>query len=133
LKSSGGWGLATPLVAHFGLGDATNAETVRIEWPSGIVQTLTNVAPKQILTVVEHQVLGRVPSSFSFTDVSRAGDGSVNLSVTGNAGLLCVLEASTNLVDWTKLAVRSNATGGLQFADLEATNYARRFYRVSVP
>jgi len=44
-----------PHDAHFGLGDATNVDLVRIEWPSGIVQTMTNVAVKQFLTVVEHQ------------------------------------------------------------------------------
>ena len=38
---------------NFGLGDAAVAETVRIEWPSGIVQELTNVPGDQILTVVE--------------------------------------------------------------------------------
>src|SRR5262249_52997593 len=41
------------LYAHFGLGDATNIDNVRIEWPSGIVQVLTNLVPKQVLTVSE--------------------------------------------------------------------------------
>jgi len=41
------------LRAHFGLGDATSVDTLRIEWPSGIVQELTDVAPNQILTVTE--------------------------------------------------------------------------------
>jgi hypothetical protein len=38
---------------NFGLGDATVASIVRIEWPSGTVQQLLNVAADQILTVVE--------------------------------------------------------------------------------
>jgi hypothetical protein len=37
----------------FGLGDATFAETIRIEWPSGRIQELHNVAAKQFLTIVE--------------------------------------------------------------------------------
>src|SRR5438445_12757146 len=41
------------LDAHFGLGDATNIDNVRIEWPSGIVQEMHNVAPKQFLPVTE--------------------------------------------------------------------------------
>ncbi len=41
------------LLAHFGLGDATNVDVVRIEWPSGNVDELTNVAPNQLLTVTE--------------------------------------------------------------------------------
>jgi len=41
------------LRADFGLGDATNIDTVRIEWPSGIAQEMQNVAAKQFLAVTE--------------------------------------------------------------------------------
>ncbi|HOY60000.1 MAG TPA: FG-GAP-like repeat-containing protein [Verrucomicrobiota bacterium] len=41
------------LVAHFGLGDAVTVETLRIEWPSGIVQEFQNLPAKQILQVRE--------------------------------------------------------------------------------
>jgi hypothetical protein len=41
------------LNAEFGLADATSIDTVRVEWPSGIVQELQNVAPRQFLTIVE--------------------------------------------------------------------------------
>jgi hypothetical protein len=121
----------SPLLAHFGLGDATNAETVRIEWPSGVVQTLTNVATRQALTVVEHQA--GATNSPAFTGVSGATDGAVNLSAFGDTGWLYLFEGSTNLVNWTRLGVRSNATGAIQFTDLRATNYPSRFYRVSIP
>ena len=47
-----GWN-GQPLVAHFGLGDATNVDTLRIEWPSGSAQEIPNVAAKQILTITE--------------------------------------------------------------------------------
>jgi len=38
---------------HFGLGDATVVDTLRIEWPSGSVQILSNLAANQRLTVSE--------------------------------------------------------------------------------
>jgi hypothetical protein len=38
---------------HFGLGAETKANVVEIHWPSGIVQTLENVAADQILKVTE--------------------------------------------------------------------------------
>jgi hypothetical protein len=44
-----------------------------------------------------------------------------------------VLEASSDLVNWVKAGVRSNATGTVEFTDTRATNYTRRFYRVSIP
>jgi hypothetical protein len=123
---------SSPLEAHFGLGDATNIDQVRIEWPSGVVQTRANVPPRQFLTVVEHQAIGTIIKP-SFTGASRATNGVVNLSAAGDAGLLYLLEASTNLVNWTKVGVRSNATGIVQFTDPKAPNYSRRFYRVSAP
>jgi hypothetical protein len=41
------------LNATFGLGDAPTVDTVRVEWPSGIVQELRDVAPRQFLTITE--------------------------------------------------------------------------------
>lgn len=39
--------------AHFGLLNATNIETLRIEWPSGTVQEFSNVAANQFKKVTE--------------------------------------------------------------------------------
>ncbi|MCX8108276.1 MAG: FG-GAP-like repeat-containing protein, partial [Verrucomicrobiae bacterium] len=71
------------LVAHFGLGDATQTELVRIEWPSGIVQELASVTANQILSV-EEEVLA-VESSVAETrpgTVEVPEGGSVTLSLT---------------------------------------------------
>ena len=38
---------------HFGLGAATQADQIQVRWLSGKVQTLTNVAANQSLTVKE--------------------------------------------------------------------------------
>jgi enediyne biosynthesis protein E4 len=38
---------------HFGLGRDAKADTVEIHWPSGIVQTLTDVKADQVLKVTE--------------------------------------------------------------------------------
>jgi hypothetical protein len=82
--------------------------------------------------VMEQQSPGAlVPPDF--TSVSRSISGAVNLSATGEADLRYVFEASTNLVNWTRLVVRTNLTGSIQFSDSKATNFAKRFYRLSVP
>jgi len=39
--------------AHFGLGAASVAQSIQIRWPSGILQTLTNIHADQVLTVDE--------------------------------------------------------------------------------
>jgi hypothetical protein len=41
------------LNAEFGLADATIVDTLRVEWPSGAVTELHDVAPRQHLTITE--------------------------------------------------------------------------------
>ena len=41
------------LDAHLGFGDATSIDLLRIEWPSGIVQELTDVSADQVLEIIE--------------------------------------------------------------------------------
>jgi hypothetical protein len=119
------------LLAHFGLGDATNVTTLRIEWPSGIVQELTNVAANQFLTVVENQ--GYIGTTPSFTGATKNASG-VQLTFTEpNAPARYILEGSTNLVNWTKLLARTSAGVTTNYTDWRATNYARCFYRLQVP
>jgi hypothetical protein len=50
---SGGIGFGQTPYANFGLGDATNAQIVRIEWPSRVVEEFSDVAVSQFLHVTE--------------------------------------------------------------------------------
>jgi hypothetical protein len=117
------------LVAHFGLGDATQVDLLRIEWPIGVVQELTNVVANQILTVTEHQAEATTAPNLTAT---KSGDGTMQLQATGQTDLRYAFEASTNLVQWTKIAVRTNLTGTLDFTP-PASSSPQRFYRVQVP
>ena len=131
MRQIGGLGtFATELLDHFGLGDATNVDVVRIEWPSGLVQELQDVAANQSLQITEHQE--GVTHAPSLTALGSAGS-TIQLTLTGQTNLLYVFEASTNLVQWTKIAVRTNLTDSVDFTDGFATNYPQRFYRGVVP
>ncbi len=44
---------STSLLTHFGLNNEANIDVLRIDWPSGNVQVLKNVAANQILTIEE--------------------------------------------------------------------------------
>jgi enediyne biosynthesis protein E4 len=46
---------------HFGLGRETTAKTVEIHWPSGVIQTLSNVHADQILAVDEPKAATKTP------------------------------------------------------------------------
>jgi hypothetical protein len=50
---SGGIGFGQTPYANFGLGDATNASVVRIEWPSRLVEEFGEVTAHQLFTVTE--------------------------------------------------------------------------------
>ena len=103
------------LTAHFGLGDATIIDTLRIEWPSGIVQELHGVSVKQSLTVTEPARLQAL--------------GAGAFRVQSWKGMAFELQSSTNLEQWLPVTTVTNLTGALEFADPDAANHLRRFYR----
>ena len=120
-----------PLVAHFGLGDSTNIDQLRIEWPSGIVQTLTNVAPRQMLTVIESQSYSGSAAAFGRSTMVPSG---VQLSIDEpDPGIVYVVQGSTDLLKWTKLAAHQSTGGIFAYTDKSIGSYSRRFYRVVVP
>jgi hypothetical protein len=104
------------LTAHFGLGDSTIVETLRIEWPSGITQELHNIAANHILPVTE-------PAGVQVT-------GPGQFQIRSWIGQTFRVEASTGLAEWTSLATVTNLTGVVPFSDADAANQRRRFYRV---
>jgi hypothetical protein len=119
------------LIAHFGLGDSVQATTVRIEWPSGIVQELANVAAGQVTTVTEHQAGSPQPPSFAGASFAPTG---FDLAIAEPAaGVVYILEGSTDLATWTKLMIRTSSGGTYEWVDEQASNQPTRFYRLVVP
>jgi hypothetical protein len=57
VRSGDGFRYMSSLNAHFGIGTATAIDQVIIRWPSGIVDTYTNVGINQKLSVVEGSTL----------------------------------------------------------------------------
>jgi enediyne biosynthesis protein E4 len=118
-------------IAHFGLGNATMVDQLRIEWPSGIVQTLTNVAAGQFFTVVESQGYIGAPPALG---VPAVLSNSVLLSISEPAApAVYALEASTNLLNWTKLLARTSTGGTFNYTNTFSASYSKRFYRVVAP
>ena len=72
--SDGGEATTAPMEAHFGLGDATHATELRIEWPSGKVSVFQDVAARQFLTIregTELQVTQHGRGEVSYTPVRQ--------------------------------------------------------------
>jgi len=65
-QTGGGPGSQNSLAQHFGVEDATVVTEIRIEWPSGYVQTLNNVPVNQFLNIVEDN--GSLISGYIYND-----------------------------------------------------------------
>ena len=74
---------------HFGLGTDVSADVVRVTWPLGQVQYLTNVAANQIVELVEPELKLTAPATVG-------GTTSLEMSIPGDEGLsyLIVLSLS---------------------------------------
>jgi len=93
-----------PLELHFGLGDATVIDSLKLEWPSsGIVQVLENVAADQFLIVTERCCEGRVgdangegeyPDEITLGDIMLLVD--VKFVSSDCSKLPCLAEADVN-------------------------------------
>jgi hypothetical protein len=124
--SYGGHG---PLEAHFGLGDASEVDSVRVEWPSGLLDVRTRVAPDGIIRIVESSatpVLGAVLASGA-----TSGGAAVEWDLTGREGEIVTIQrspAGSGWLDHAWSAVPSN--GHLRFIDREVDPGARYGYRI---
>jgi hypothetical protein len=66
--------------------------------------------------------------------VARQANGRLHLHFKAPQGLVYLLEASTNLVDWERIGVASDCgSGEFDFEDAAAPQIAARFYRLAVP
>jgi len=61
--------------------------------------------------------------------IARLPDRNVGLATLTLSNATLEIDSSTNLLDWTALTNITGLSGTVQFSDLKATNYARRFYR----
>jgi hypothetical protein len=78
-------------------------------------------------------LIGNAAHGMRFTGVSCGQGGQIQLNVSGYAGDVYRVLASTNLSDWTSIATVTNIGGAVQFNDTAMTNYSRRFYRLVMP
>jgi hypothetical protein len=114
--SAGPYAAQSDMRPNFGLGDASVADVVRIEWPSGTVQVLTNVAADQILTVVEPPRL------------TAESDGTLSWAVTADGYRL----DSATAIDgsWSEASETVEIEGSRKRVTIQPDGGAK-FYRLS--
>ena len=122
IGSGSGYDSQNDLRAHFGVGQATNLSSLRIRWPSGIVQDFANLAVDQFLVVREPPQLLRV---FQLQDGMMRGE------FRGGRNLVYEVQASENLKQWSLLTTLTNRDGFAGFVDPQMTGAPARFYRIA--
>jgi VCBS repeat-containing protein len=79
-----------------------------------------------IATVTINVVNTNAPLSFVSEEMTASG---FSLNLSAPWGYVCVVEASTNLVDWIPIFTNSVLSGSFLFTDPTATNISSQFYR----
>ena len=77
---------------------------------------------------------GELGGPATFTSCKIQGDGSALLNLTGLSGRTYTIQASVDLFSWTNIGQSTaNINGVFQFIDVNAPNFAHRYYRASYP
>lgn len=82
VSGDGGY-LGQNMEIHFGLGDATSATSVIVEWPSGMTTTLNNISANQTLTIEESQ---EVLPDIQFVPRGRLFTNEISVTLVNNVG-----------------------------------------------
>jgi len=120
---SGGQFSQNSLLAHFGLGQAELVDTLRIEWPSGLVQEYHDLDVNRFVTVIEPPTL----SALGFI-----ADNAFEMTITSRGGFKYAIQRSTNLRDWTTIIQDLEVNGEVQVVDPDASAELQ-FYRAIQP
>jgi subtilisin-like proprotein convertase family protein len=63
------------------------------------------------------------------SSVTQSSSGSYGSTLQGQAGTVYVIEASTDLINWTPILTNTLTSNLWNFVDVNSSNYSRRFYR----
>jgi len=96
------------------------------------LDTFTNTASSVIVSNVVMGFAG-VSDPFTLRTTTNTSGGLRVLELTGQPGFDYTALASTNLSDWTTIAILVNTNGTVRFVDHNSTNFNQRFYRAVSP
>lgn len=107
-----GYGSQNSLIQHFGLGTATVANQIVVTWPSGVIQTLNNVAVNKIIEITE-DVTGPVAVTFTPTNASTGAPINTKLEINFDETPVAIAGKKINVMAGTSVAFSLNATNGV--------------------
>ena len=103
---------------------ATNAGTYSV--------MVTNIAGSVISSNAVLTVSSGAPAQPQVSGLIYNNDGTFSLTVNGDSGPDYIVQASTNLVDWTSIFTNHSPTLPFVWSDAAASNFSQRFYRIQL-
>ena len=73
-----------------------------------------------------------VERAYAISSFGKLLDGQFQMNFSGTAGGSAVLQASTDLINWTPLNTNSPFNGNIIFTDAQSAEFTHRFYRVMI-
>ncbi|MBI4661759.1 MAG: hypothetical protein HY735_23295, partial [Verrucomicrobia bacterium] len=96
------------------------------------LDTFTNITSSVSVTNVAFGYVG-LTNPITLNITRAVTNSSPILTLTSARGYNYLVQASTNLVDWSHLAILVNTNSTVQFIDSAATSESRRYYRAVLP
>lgn len=84
VRAGESYGMTTTFAAMFGLGEHTTVPVVTVRWPSGLVETFTDLNANNVVTIIENTCVSPTVSITTPGDPVLCAGGS--LTLTANAG-----------------------------------------------
>ena len=78
---------------------------------------------------VQLNLSGATPDPIRFASIARLFDGRLSLSLSGTPTELCMLETSTNRIDWQTILTNQFSGATYEFLQPVNSNVPMRFYR----
>jgi hypothetical protein len=120
---------------------ASTADTGAIKWSPGFNLTPGSDYSIRVTSTTNSAMVATSAGTFSIIDaptlaagaVTRLPGGGIQLALAVPGAAQATVLCSTNLTTWQTLAVVPLVNGTGVYQDSAATNFAERFYRLSVP
>jgi len=74
-----------------------------------------------------------MPITLGVSPLAMSGTNGFNMMLAGSVNSNYLIEASTDLVNWTPIVYLTSTNSSFYFTDPSATNFNRRFYRAVMP
>jgi len=94
--------------------------------PLGFVDPESPLYPKRYYRLMD-------AAGVALMEQQRWSGGQFHLNLVGELGRTVVVEASTNLSDWTPIATNFLGSDPIPFTDPQSAQYPKRFYRLFKP